>query len=96
MTQGVANAPVQHYDPSIVHNGTTSCSKLVMSRNKPSLSIFVNLQYCEGEHKMISASQKKCKYCQYLVLVAKTRKEVPPSEKTTKAKMCHMQCSFVQ
>ena len=29
---------------------------------------------------MISASQKKCKYCQYLVLVAKTRKEVPSAE----------------
>ena len=75
VTRGVA-ATVQ--DQSIVHKGTTA--KLVMSRTKPSLSIFDEVRYSEGVHSMIPASQAKCKYCQYLVLVAKARKEAPPIE----------------
>ena len=75
VTRGVA---ATGQDPSIVHKGTTA--KLVMSRTKPSLSIFDEVRYSEGVHSMIPASQAKCKYCQYLVLVAKARKEAPPIE----------------
>ena len=46
------------------NKGTTT--KLVMNKSKPSLSIFDEVRYCAGEHKMIHASKGKCKYCQYL------------------------------
>ena len=80
-TRGVATLG---NDPSIVHKGTTG--KIVMSRSKPSLSVFDESRYCAGEHKMIPATQAKCKYCQYLVLVAKVRKEAPPIEQRPRLK----------
>ena len=46
VTRGVVTVQ----DPAIIHNGTTA--KLVMSRTKPSLSIFDDLRYCEGVHKI--------------------------------------------
>ena len=83
VTRGVA-ATVRG-DPSIVHKGTTG--KIVMSRTKPSLSIFDEVRYSEGEHKMIPAGkQRQCKYCQYQVLVAKAKKEVPPVEQRPRMK----------
>ena len=76
--QGVATRKDQ--DPAIVHKGTTG--KLVTRRNKPSLSIFDDLRYCPGVHELVPAGkQSKYKYCQYLVLVFKNRKEAPSVEK---------------
>ena len=70
VTRGVAT----HKDPAIVHKGTTS--ELVMSRKNPSLSIFDDLRYCPGVNKLVPASkQRKCKYCQYLVLIMKNRRK---------------------
>ena len=87
VTQGVATAPNQ--DPSIVHKGTTG--KLVMRRNKPSLPIFDDLRYCPGVHELVPAGkQNKCKYCQYLVLVFKNRKEAPPVEKQPSWHQCNI------
>ena len=78
VTRGVATRKDQ--DPAIVHRGTTG--KLVMRRKNPSLSIFDDLRYCPGVHELVPAGkQSKCKYCQYLVLVFKNRKEAPPIEK---------------
>ena len=56
--------------------------KLIMSWNNPLLSIFDDLRYCPGVHELVPVGkQSKCKYCQYLVLVMKNRKEAPTAEK---------------
>ena len=70
VTQGVATAPNQ--DLSIVHKGTTD--KLVTRRIKPSLSIF-------DDELVPAGKESKYKYCLYLVLVFKNRKEAPSVEK---------------
>ena len=54
-----------------------------MSRNNSLLSIFDEQQYSPGAHQLVPAKKyRKCKYCQYLILVVfKSRNKTPPIEK---------------
>ena len=62
-------------DP-IIHKDKTG--NLRYYRTKPSLCIFDHLRYLPGNHKLVVGRQQKCKYCQYLVLLAKNNKQTPP------------------
>ena len=53
-------------------------TQLLFSRNKPSLKTFDHVRLLHGEHKLIPQKQRACKYCQYLVVVAKVKKEPLP------------------
>tara|TARA_B110001450_G_scaffold222742_1_gene219449 strand:- start:68 stop:328 length:261 start_codon:yes stop_codon:yes gene_type:complete len=56
--------------------------KCVMSRNYSLLSIFDGQQYSPGAHQLVPAKKcRKCKYCQYLILVFKSRNKTPPVKK---------------
>ena len=64
-------------DTTVVHRG--KIGKIVMSRKNPSLSPYDHVRYGPGEHILIKAEkQSKCKYCQYLVMVAKKRGTMLP------------------
>ena len=65
-------------DSPIIHKDKTG--NLRYCRTKPSLCIFDHLRYLPGKHKLVVGRQQKCKYCQYLVLLAKNNKQAPPIE----------------
>ena len=60
----------------VIHLGWTQ--KLRFSRTHPSLETFDHVRFLPGEHKLIPNKQGKCKYCQYLVAVARVKKEPLP------------------
>ena len=60
--------PVGEVEP-IIHLDRTR--QLRFSRTDPSLETF-------DQHKSIPRKQRKCKYCQYLVAVARVKKEPLP------------------
>ena len=64
--------PVGEVEPVIHLDRTT---QLLFSRNKPSLKTFDHIRFLPGEHKLIPHKQRVCKYCQYLVTVARVKKE---------------------
>ena len=67
--------PVGEVEPVIHLDQTT---QLLFSRTKPSLETFDHVRLLPGEHKLIPNKQGKCKYCQYLVAVARVKKEPLP------------------
>ena len=72
-------------DITVVHTGKVG--KIVMSRKNPSLSPYDHVRYGSGEHILIKAEkQSKCKYCQYLVMVAKKRGTTLPVEERPRQK----------
>ena len=62
----------------VIHLGQTR--QLRFSRTDPSLSTFDHVRLLPGEHKLIPHKQRKYKYCQYLVAVARVNKEPRPEE----------------
>ena len=54
--------------------------QLRFSRTDPSLETFDHVQFLPGGHKLIPHKQRKYKYCQYLVAVARVNKEPFPEE----------------
>ena len=46
-------------------------SQLNFSRTKPSLKTFDHVRFLPGDHKLMPHNQRNCKYCQYLVAVAR-------------------------
>ena len=64
--------PVIHLDKTKTKN---------YSRTKPSLKTFDDVQFLPGNHQLIRHTQQKCKYCQYLVAVARVNKEPLPELK---------------
>ena len=64
--------PVGTVEPVIHLNRT---SQLNFSRTRPSLKTFDHVRFLPGDHKLIPHTQRKCKYCQYLVTVARVKKE---------------------
>ena len=53
-------------------------SQLKFSRTKPSLKTFDHVRFLPSDHKLIKHTQRKCKYCQYLVAVARVNKKPLP------------------
>ena len=69
--------PVGEVQP-VIHLGKTV--QPLFSRTKPSLETYDHIRFLPGEHKLIPNNQRKCKYCQYLVAVARVKKEPLPEE----------------
>ena len=57
--------------------------QLRFSRTDPSLETFDHARFFPGEHKLIPHKQRKCKYCQYLVAVARGKQVTSPSRNKT-------------
>ena len=76
-------------DPTIHLNKTT---QLRFSRNDPSLSTFDHIQFLPGDHSLITTKQRKCKYCQYLCLLAKLAGQPISTEvrPTTECQVCRV------
>ena len=70
--------PVGKVQP-VIHLDRTS--QVHFSRTMPSLKTFDHVRFLPGDHKLIPGKQRKCKYCQYLVGVARVKKEPLPEEK---------------
>ena len=68
--------PAGKVEPVIHLDRTT---QLCFSRTKPSLKTFDHVRFLPGDHKLIPHKQRKCKYCQYLVAVARVNKEPSPA-----------------
>ena len=67
--------PVGTVEPVIHLNRT---SQLHFSRTKPSLKTFDHVHFLPGDHELIAHKQRTCKYCQYLVAVARVNNEPLP------------------
>ena len=67
--------PVGKVQP-VIHLDRTS--QLHFSRTKPSLNTFNHVCFLPGDDKLIPHTQRKFKYCQYLVAVARVNKEPFP------------------
>ena len=78
--------PVGKVEPVIHLNGTR---QLRFGRTDPSLDTFGHVPFLPGEHKLITRKQRKCKYCQYLVAVARVKREPLPIEERP-AKECQI------
>ena len=76
-------------DPAIHLNRT---AQLRFSRNDPLLSTFDDLRFLPGDHALITTKQRKCKYCQYLCLLAKLAGQPLPTEErpTTECQVCRV------
>ena len=69
--------PVGEVEP-VIHLDQTQ--QMCFSRTHPSLDIYDHVCFLTGEHRLITHTQRKCKYCQYLHLVARVKKEPLPEE----------------
>ena len=69
--------PVGEVEP-VIHLDRTR--QLPFSRIDPSLDIYDHVRFQTGDHSLIPHTQRKFKYCQYLHLVAKVKKEPLPIE----------------
>ena len=67
--------PVGTVEP-VIHLNKTKTKNY--SRTKPSLKTFDDVRFLPGNHQLIRHTQRKCKYCQYLVAVARVKKEPLP------------------
>ena len=61
--------PVTHLDRT---------TQLCFSRTTPSLETFDHVRLLSSEYKLIPHKERKCKYCQYLVALARVKKEPLP------------------
>ena len=76
-------------DPAIRLNKT---AQLRFSRNDPSLSTFDHIRFLPGDQGLITTKQRKCKYYQYLCLLAKLTGQPLPTEErlTTDCQVCRV------
>ena len=70
--------PVGEVTP-VIHLNSTRQPRF--SRTRPSLSTFDHVRFIPGKHQLIAQKQRPCKYCQYLVAIARVKKEPLPEEK---------------
>ena len=81
--------PVGEAEP-VIHLVPTQ--QLCFSTTQPSLETFNHFHFLPGKYKLTPHKQTKYKYCQYLVAVARVKKELLPKEgrPTQECRICRV------